>query len=199
MEVLPLTMVNLLQKINSETLLQESATVWQGTSTGGNTSLSQSVTEEDAVTTSNSDTGTDHSEHGELVPEPLRQNDHEDEFGNNGMEKLIASEGSPGILQLTLQEQADNFMNEEITDADDYADWLRWVADAEQGRRTRRESTPDTVATLVLQQTYPTDISSIPTLLQAAQVKGDDFSCTTTGPSSSYCHDEVGNRWREVS
>jgi hypothetical protein len=47
---------------------------------------------------------------------------------------LIASEGPPGILQLTLQEQADDFMNEEIVDADDYADWLRWVADAEQGK-----------------------------------------------------------------
>jgi hypothetical protein len=198
-EVLPLTMVNLLQKINSETLLRESATVWQGTSTSGNTSLSQSVTEEDAVTTSDSDTSTDQSEHGELVPDPLRQNDPEDEFGDNGLEKLIASEGPPGILQLTLQEQADDFMNEEITDADDYADWLRWVADAKQGRRTRRGGTPDAVATLVLQQTHPTDISSIPTLLQAVQVKDDDFSCTTTGSSSSSCQDEVGNRWREVS
>ncbi len=198
-EVLPLTMVNLLHRINSETLMRESATVWQGTSTSDNTNLSQSVTEEDAVTTSNSDTGTDHSEHGEPVPDPLKQTNPEDEFGNNGLEKLIASEGPPGILQLTLQEQADDFMNEEITDVDDYADWLRWVADAEQGKRTQRESTPDVVAMLVLQQTYPMDISSTPTLLQAVQVKADDFSCTTTGPSSSSCHDEMGNRWREVS
>jgi hypothetical protein len=36
------------------------------------------------------------------------------------------------MLQLTLQEQADDFMKEEITDADDYADWIRWVSDAEQ-------------------------------------------------------------------
>jgi hypothetical protein len=72
-EVLPLTMVNLLQRINSETLMRESTTVWQGTSTSDNTNLSQSVTEEDAVTTSDSDTGTDHSEHGEPVPDPLRQ------------------------------------------------------------------------------------------------------------------------------
>ncbi len=198
-EMLPLTMVNLLQKINSETLMQESATVWQGTSTSGNTNLSQSVTEEDSVTTSDFDTGTDHSEHGEPVPDPLRQIDPEDEFGDNGLEKLIASEGLPWILQLTLQEQADDFMNEEITDADDYADWLRWVADAKQGEQTRRESAPDVVATLMLQQTYPTDISSISTLLQAVQVKDDDFSYTTTGPSSSACHDEMGDRWREVS
>jgi hypothetical protein len=30
-----------------------------------------------------------------------------------------------------LQEQADHFMREETTDADDYADWIKWVADAE--------------------------------------------------------------------
>jgi len=90
-------------------------------------------------------------------------------------------------------------MSGEITDANDYADWLRWVTDAEQGKRTQRESTPDADATLVLQQTYPTDISSIPTLLQVVQVKGDDFSCTTTGPSSSSCHDELTIRWRKIS
>jgi hypothetical protein len=43
------------------------------------------------------------------------------------------------------------------------------------------------------------DISSTLTLLQAVQVKANDFSYTTTGPSSSSCHDEMGNRWREVS
>jgi hypothetical protein len=32
-EVLPLTMVNLLQRINSETLMQESTIIWQNTST----------------------------------------------------------------------------------------------------------------------------------------------------------------------
>jgi hypothetical protein len=90
-------------------------------------------------------------------------------------------------------------MNEEITDADDYADWLRWVVDAEQGKRTRRRSALDAVAMLMLQQTYQTDIPSIPTLLQAVQVKDDDFSCTITGFSSSSCQNEVGNRWREVS
>jgi len=39
------------------------------------------------------------------------------------------------MLQLTLQEQADDFMKEEITDADDYADWIRWVFDVEQGKQ----------------------------------------------------------------
>jgi len=44
-------------------------------------------------------------------------------------------EGPQQILQLTLQEQADNFMREEITDADNYADWIKWVADAEQKKQ----------------------------------------------------------------
>jgi predicted aspartyl protease len=35
-EVLPLTMVNLLQRINSETLMQESTTIWQNTPTSDN-------------------------------------------------------------------------------------------------------------------------------------------------------------------
>jgi hypothetical protein len=37
-------------------------------------------------------------------------------------------------LQLTLHDQADDFMREEITDADDYADWIQWVFDPEKGR-----------------------------------------------------------------
>jgi hypothetical protein len=31
-----------------------------------------------------------------------------------------------------LQTQADNFMREETTDVDNYANWIKWVADAEQ-------------------------------------------------------------------
>jgi hypothetical protein len=39
------------------------------------------------------------------------------------------------MLQLTLQEQAADFIKEEITDADDYADWIMWVSDAKQGKQ----------------------------------------------------------------
>ncbi len=40
-------------------------------------------------------------------------------------------------------------MNEEITKGDDYADWIRWVADAEQSMRDER--TPKDMVTLVSQ------------------------------------------------
>ncbi len=53
------------------------------------------------------------------------------EFGNTELENLVLLEGPQQILQLTLQQQADDLMKEEITDADDYANWIRWVADVE--------------------------------------------------------------------
>jgi hypothetical protein len=59
----------------------------------------------------------------------------ESEFGDTKLEELVLMEGPQQILQLTLQEQADNFMREEITDVDDYADWIKWVADAEQKKQ----------------------------------------------------------------
>jgi len=33
-----------------------------------------------------------------------------------------------------MQNQANDFMKEEITDADDYADWIRWAADEEHNK-----------------------------------------------------------------
>jgi predicted aspartyl protease len=103
MEVLPLTMVNLLQRINSETLMRESTTIWQSTSTSDNPDWETDqdcaiVIKDDAATTSNFDTSIDGSEHGESVSNPLRQIDHEDEFGDNELEKLVTSEGPPEIL-----------------------------------------------------------------------------------------------------
>jgi hypothetical protein len=203
MEVLPLTMVNLLQRINSETLMREPATIWQSTSTSDNPDWETDedcaiAIKDDSVTTSDSDTGTDGSEHGESMFNPLRQIDHEDEFGDNELEKLVTSEGPLEILQLILQEQANGFMNEEVTDADDYADWMTWVADAEQSRRAMCESTPDAVVTLMLQQPGLRDTSLIPTLLQAVQMKDGDSSCSTTELLRSSNHDEMGTRWREI-
>ncbi len=152
----------------------------------------------DVASTSNSDMGTDGSEHGGLVSNSVQQVDYEDEFGDDGLEKLVKSEGPPEILQLILQEQADDFMNQELTDVDDYADWMKWVADAEQSRRAMCECTPDAVVTLMLQQPNPRDTSSIPTLLQVVQMKDGDFGRNTTKLLRSSSHEEMGTRWREI-
>jgi hypothetical protein len=74
------------------------------------------------VSSSDSDTGTDGSERGEVVADPVKQIEYEDEFGEDELGKLIESEGPPEILQLMLQEHAHDFMSEEITKGDDYAD-----------------------------------------------------------------------------
>jgi hypothetical protein len=125
-EVLPLTMVNLLQRINSETLMRESTTIWQSASTNDNPDWVADqertiATKEDAASSSDSNTGTNGSEHDDMVSSPVKQVDYEDEFGEDELERLVKLEGPPEILQLILQEQVDDFMNEEITEVDDYA------------------------------------------------------------------------------
>ncbi|CAK9870735.1 unnamed protein product [Sphagnum jensenii] len=173
------------ERMNSEALTQESTTIWKNTSTNNDSDWipdqdRTSMTKENVASTSNSDTGTDGNEHCDSVPNQLEQIDCEDEFRDAELEELVRSEGPQEILQLILPEQVDGFMNEEITDADDYVDWMRWVSDAEQSRRAMCECTHDVVVTLLLQQPSLRDISSIPALLQVVQMKDGDFDRSTT-------------------
>jgi hypothetical protein len=126
----------------------------------------------------------------------MKQFDYEDEFGEDELEKLVKSEGPLEILQLILQEQADDFMNEGITEEDDYANWIRWVADAEQSRRV--VCTPDAAVTLELPQSIPKDTPSIPTLRQVVQIKDDDSDRSTTKRLGSSSNEEMGTRWSEI-
>ncbi len=203
MEVLPLTMVNLLHRMNSEALMQESTTIWKNTSTNNDSDWIPDqdrtiLTKEDAASTLDSDIGTDGSEHYDSVSNQLKQIDYEDEFGDAELEELVRSEGSQEILQLILQEQVDSFMNEEVTNADDYADWMRWASDAEQSRRAMCECTPDAAVTLLLQQPSLRDTSSIPTLLQAVQMKDGDSDRSTTELLGSSSHEEMDTRWKDI-
>jgi hypothetical protein len=77
--------------------------------------------------------------------------DGESEFGNTELEELVLLEGPQQILQLTLHEQADDLMKEEITDADDYADWIQWVADAWQGKQALSGATNGAEVSVLLQ------------------------------------------------
>jgi hypothetical protein len=97
-----------------------------------------------------------------------------------------------------LQEQGDEFMAEEVTDSDDYANWIKWVSDAEQSRQAMYESTQDLPVPLLLQQPSPVHNSSIPVLLQIVQVKDGDPDCKPAEQLASSSHQEMGNRWREI-
>jgi predicted aspartyl protease len=155
-EVLPLTVVNMLQKMNSETLIQEVVALGN-THLDGNLDMivrKPSLCEHIATgrmdaLVSNSDSDIDEDREGELqLVEPV---DDESEFGNTELEDLVLLEGPQQMLQQTLQEQADDFMKEEITDADDYADWIRWVSDAKQGKQALPGSATCTEVPVLLQ------------------------------------------------
>jgi hypothetical protein len=156
------------------------------------------VTKEDDVYTSDFDDDTDNSEYYDSEFNQLKQTNCEDEFADVDFEELVNSEGPQEMLRLMLQEQGDEFMTEEVTDSDDYADWIRWVSDAEQSRQAVYESIQDSPVPLLLQQPSPTHNSSIPMLLQTTQVKDGNFDCKPAEKLASSSHQEMDNRWRKI-
>jgi hypothetical protein len=74
-------------------------------------------------------------------------------------------------------------MEREIIGADDYADWLRWVFDAEQSRHAMYEST---------------HYVEIPVLLQVDQTEGGNLDRNSIEQLTSSTHEEMNMRWREI-
>ncbi len=138
-EVLPLTVVNLLQNTNSGALGPKTPATWKDTRADRDPyqmpEQGQAIgTKEDDADTSDSDVDTDSSKCDDSESSQQKQVDYEEEFKDADLEELVNSEGPQEMLRLMLQEQGDALMIEELTDFDDYADWIRWVSDAEQSR-----------------------------------------------------------------
>ncbi len=108
--------------------------------------------------------------------------DEESEFGNTELEELVLKEGPQQILQPTLQNQADDFMREEISDSDDYADWIQWVSDAEKGKQINKEAAR---------------CAEVHALLQIHQVSGNEAHSKQLALSSDYL--KMSTRWEEIS
>ncbi len=128
MEVLPLTMVNTLQRSNSETIVRDDVDALKHTPGNLSTVVKQlslyehGTSERMDIQESNSDSETSEGcDEGTELVGPVHG---ESEFGNTELENLVLLEGPQQIMQLTLQQSADDLMKEEITDADDYADWI---------------------------------------------------------------------------
>jgi len=126
-EVLPLTMVNMLQKLNSEIVIPANADALKHTP--GNldalfrkSSLHDEYGANVRIDTRESDSDSDSNESYDQVVQVVELVKGALEFGNTELEELILLERPQQILQLTLQEQANDLMKEEITYADDYAD-----------------------------------------------------------------------------
>jgi hypothetical protein len=122
-EVLPLTMVNLVQRSDLENNIhgkcmstgsrtEEESLYWNVL--GANPRMAMQESESEA------DSGDDPDE-GSQSEVPVEE---ESEFEDTMLDNLIRSEGPQQILQFTLQSQTNDLMREDIADADDYADWI---------------------------------------------------------------------------
>jgi len=97
-EVLPLTMVNLLQRMNSEAMMHEATSIWKNTHIKDDYDWIPDqdrviMTKENDASTSDSDTGTDGSGHGDSESNRLKQIESEDEFRDTKLEDLVKSKG----------------------------------------------------------------------------------------------------------
>jgi hypothetical protein len=184
-KVLPLTTVNLLQNVNVESREQDVAIDTRGTSCETlevnleKLSLgSPDMDKRENVSVSETDTDDD-SEEG---LQPVEQIEEASEFENTEFEELVLQEGLEQILQLTLQDQTDEFMKEEISESDDYGDWIQWVFNAEERRTCSKQVAGCTKLPAVLQTHRPT--------------KDEDLSGRSA--TSTECSN-MSTRWEEIS
>ncbi len=97
-EVLPLTMVNLVQSMNSEALMQDTTAIWRNRHDNGDSDWISDqdraiMTKEGGSSTSASDADTEDSECNDPKSNQLKQIDYENEFGDTELEELVKLEG----------------------------------------------------------------------------------------------------------
>ncbi len=197
-EVLPLTVVNLLQRMSAGTMVREASTTWKDAHADQDGDAvpdqdRETVNERDDASTSDFDDDSDGSEYYDSESNRLEQIDSKDEFVDAEFEELVSSEGLQKMLRLMLQEQADRIMIEEIADGDDYADRIRWVSDAKKSKQAVQGPTHDVPAPLLLQQHSPERDSALSMLLQTVH-----SDCKPTEKFASSSHLGLGIRWREI-
>jgi predicted aspartyl protease len=133
-EVLPLTVVNMLQALNPEALPPTNSRSSGKADVVVEQQYVDDRAQEQRMDGQTSDLSSDASEDSEderRVFEPVCA---ESKFKDTELEQLVLQEGPEQILQLTLQKHANHLMKEEIWKSDDYADWIEWVADEEKKR-----------------------------------------------------------------
>jgi hypothetical protein len=107
--VLPLTVVNLLQRMSAGMMVREALTTWKDAQADqtGDVAPDQdqkAVDEGDDASTSDFDDDSDTNEYHDLESNRLEQVDSEDEFVDAEFEELVNSEGPQEMLRLMLQE-----------------------------------------------------------------------------------------------
>jgi len=143
-EVLPLTMVNLMQRSDSATSDHKDNCIRRHASGNsevmGGASYSSRQDTCELLAELESESNSDSSESSKEVTQLVDHDEDASEFGDTEFEELVKKEGPQQILQLTMQTNADDFMREELTDADDYADWIQWADDEERRMQSLSEA-----------------------------------------------------------
>ncbi len=101
MEVLPLTMVNQLQRMNSKALMQDVNIVLKNTHINDDSNITDWISDQDIpimpkggdASISNLDIDIDNSEHCGGGPRQVKQINDEDEFKDTNFEDLVMLEG----------------------------------------------------------------------------------------------------------
>ncbi|CAK9858400.1 unnamed protein product [Sphagnum jensenii] len=75
-------------------------------------------------------------------------------------------------------------MREDITDADDYADWIQWVSEAEKRKHASMEAVR---------------CAKVPALLQIHQVSGSDAHFNRKEQLALLGDQKMSTRWEEIS
>jgi hypothetical protein len=119
-EVLPLTMVNLMQRLDSATRDHKDDCTRRYASGNskvmGGASYSSRQDTCELLAELESESNSDSSESSEEATQLVDHDENASEFGDIEFEELVKKEGPQQILQLTMQTNADDFMREELTD-----------------------------------------------------------------------------------
>jgi predicted aspartyl protease len=135
-EVLPLTVVNLVQRSDSRTDGRDGGDTQKQTpgnpEAGYGSPLSCKYGTNEWGRVQETDSNSDSSKSSDEGTKVVSPDGGASEFGDTEFEDLVMKEGLQQILQLTMKNRAGDVLKEELTDADDYADWIQWAADEEQ-------------------------------------------------------------------
>jgi hypothetical protein len=132
-EILPLSVVNLIQRAGKITNGHNRDAIRESrpASSDGMVQVSKQGAD-DRRKVEELESDSDSSEDFNELDQSISPDADASEFEDTEFEELIKEEGPQQILQLTMQSKEEEFMKEELTDEDDYADWIQWAADEER-------------------------------------------------------------------
>jgi hypothetical protein len=161
-EILPLTVVNLVQRSDSSTYSHDGEGIREhmpgNPDAGQELSFACQKSTKGKKVILEADSDSDSSESSDERTLLVGLDERLLEFVDAEFEDLVSKEGPLQILQLTMENETDNLLKEEVTDADDYADWIQWAVEEERRMQSLAEAA-SAAEELVLLQIQQMDIA----------------------------------------